>query len=544
MRLIRDFGRKQALRRWWWLALLLCITPLYGQGAPSADSVLRITRITAIKINGREVPPDKWDNLLIAPNDSIAFYYGCEVIGDTSRDPLLFRGILRASDGAERVDAYRSTARIYTNLPDGEYTFIVQAFSPIEQWEATPAVVRFRVDNALAKVEGTLLSLPRETRKPEHNAQKAEEAVQGRTSASLWIPIIVGIGVLLLAIAGVQFARGQKRNRQRLLRTRQLQQQRNRSMVEHLKHDLEKLLKENAALKAQLEYLQQQIDALQKRTQELESVNKELEQQKEKVLEHARRLEELQKEKEELLAMLVHDIKNPAALIKGLVELLRSYDLTAQEQQEIMEDIIATSTRLFQIAQEVSRVLALEASSLELNITPYQIAEVIRTVARRNGVAAKEKKITVLLELPDDLPEVEMDIPKIEEVLDNLINNAIKYSPQDTTVRVRAYVKDDRVVVEVQDEGVGLTEEDLKKAFQRGVRLSAQPTGGEVSTGLGLWIVKRIVEAHKGRVWVKSKLGVGSTFAFELPIKQPHSAEQSEETQQEVSQPSSSTDES
>ncbi len=526
-----------------WL-LFLSFVVLRAQENAVKDTILRITRITAIKINGRTVPPDQWNELLIAPTDSIAFHYGCEVIGDTARDPLLFRGILRAADGAERVDAYRSTARIYTNLPNGEYTFIVQAFSPIEQWEATPAVVRFRVDSALAAVEGTVWKLPKETLPVAEEKGGTDTVEQNMTSTPLWLPIVIGAGVLILVVAGVQFVRTRSQRRRQLAKAKQLQRQRNKMMMDKLKQDLEALLKENAALKAQLEHLQQQIDALQRRTQELEGVNRELEQQKERVLEHARRLEELQKEKEELLAMLVHDIKNPAALIKGLVELLRSYDLTAQEQQEIMEDIIATSVRLFQIAQEVSRVLALEASSLELNITPYAIDELIRDVARRNGVAAKEKKITVLLELPDDLPEVEMDVPKIEEVIDNLVNNAIKYSPQNTTIRIRAYTKEDRVVVEVQDEGVGLTEEDLKKAFRRGARLSAKPTGGEVSTGLGLWIVKRIVEAHKGRVWVKSKLGVGSTFAFEIPIKQPPSPEVEEGQAQQLDQAAASGSES
>ena len=83
---------------------------------------------------------------------------------------------------------------------------------------------------------------------------------------------------------------------------------------------------------------------------------------------------------------------------------------------------------------------------------------------------------------------------------------------------VSSSFRDDYIVVEVKDTGPGLSEEDLRKAFKKGVRLSSQPTGGESSTGLGLWIIKKLVEAHKGRVWVKSAVGKGSTFCFSLPL--------------------------
>ena len=127
----------------------------------------------------------------------------------------------------------------------------------------------------------------------------------------------------------------------------------------------------------------------------------------------------------------------------------------------------------------------------------------------------------IMLEIPSDLPEVHLDVHKIEDVVDNLVNNAIKYSHNGGKIRIRAYKQDKEMVVEVSDNGLGLSEEDIKNAFQRGAKLSARPTAGELSSGLGLWLVKRIVEEHKGRVWVRSSLGRGSTFAFQLPIEPP-----------------------
>ena len=131
-------------------------------------------------------------------------------------------------------------------------------------------------------------------------------------------------------------------------------------------------------------------------------------------------------------------------------------------------------------------------------------------------------KVKLVKKISSQLPELNIDADKIEEALDNLLNNAIKFAPQDTIVELSSYLKDENkktVVIAVRDTGVGLSEEDLRRSFQKGATLSAKPTGLEQSSGLGLWIVKKIIEEHGGKVWVESKLGFGSTFAFELPVE-------------------------
>lgn len=522
--LIQDCDRKILFQLVFILLLLFSVPSLLTQ---DTSRIVRITRITEVKVNGIQIPSEKWRNIVLSSDDSLEIHYGCQIIGDTVRDPLLFQGILRVDNGAERVDAYRSPVRIYTNLPPGEYTFVVKGFSPLEQWEAAPDVLRFVVNDSLAEAfHSYIQSLDSAGKGVKQDTTSvmplASRNNQGRVDTIFAIVLLLSF--LILAYFLIVFVKDQYRKR----RMEKYQS------VQELKERLEQLLEQNQVLKARSEYLQTQIDELQKRTKELERINRELEKQRNRVLEHAQKLEELQKEKEELIGMLVHDIKNPAALIKGLVDLLRSYELTSSEQQEIMEDLIETTDRLFAIAQEVSRIVALEASHLELDFVPYNINEVIRTVAKRNGQAAQRKDIVILLDLPTDIPEVEMDVLKIEEVIDNLISNAIKYSPSNTSITIKSYTKNGSVVVEVIDQGVGLTEDDLKKVFKKGVRLSAKPTAGEHSTGLGLWIVKRIVEAHNGKVWVKSKVGVGSTFAFEIPIKQQQNIVRENEEQELV----------
>jgi signal transduction histidine kinase len=200
---------------------------------------------------------------------------------------------------------------------------------------------------------------------------------------------------------------------------------------------------------------------------------------------------------------------------------LRSYDLSASEQGEVLDDLVETSRKIVALSQEVCKVMALESGHMNLNYETTSVENIIQLVARRNESAAKIKSMGIMLEIPSDLPEVYLDVHKIEDVVDNLVNNAIKYSHNGGKIRIRAYKQDKEMVVEVSDNGLGLSEEDIKNAFQRGAKLSARPTAGELSSGLGLWLVKRIVEEHKGRVWVRSSLGRGSTFAFQLPIEPP-----------------------
>jgi signal transduction histidine kinase len=277
---------------------------------------------------------------------------------------------------------------------------------------------------------------------------------------------------------------------------------------------------ENNNLKAELSALRSQLDGLQRRTEDMRMRNRELEESVNKLMDSKSELEQLQTQKDELFAMLIHDIKNPAGIIKSLVELLRSYDLSATDQQSIIDDILSTTKVIVQLSQEVSRVLALEGGKLNMDFRVANLNGICKNVYNRFKVKSNEKSISFLYDVPDGLPDIKLDDGKIDEVLSNLVSNAIKFTQKGGSIRLKAQQIDATVVIEVSDNGLGLSEEDLNSAFKRGAQLSAKPTGGESSTGLGLWIVKKLVEAHNGRVWVRSSLGKGSTFAFSLPLEQ------------------------
>ena len=292
--------------------------------------------------------------------------------------------------------------------------------------------------------------------------------------------------------------------------------------LSELKHSHKRIIEEFKNQKEENEYLNKKIKELDQNVNMLEKSNVHLLQQKEKLAESKRKIEILQDQKEELFAMAIHDIKNPASAINSYIQLLNSYDLNAAEQQEIMASIVSSSENIVKLSHNMCEIIAKSMPEPKKLLTPASMIDIVDNVCNQNQSYAKTKKVKLLNKGSHDLPEVTIDFEKIEEALDNLVNNAIKYAPNDTIVEVHSYLKQtDKkvVVVEVKDNGVGLSEEEQKKCFQKGVTLSPTPTGLEQSSGLGLWIVKRIIEDHNGRVWVNSKLNAGSTFGFELPVE-------------------------
>lgn len=282
----------------------------------------------------------------------------------------------------------------------------------------------------------------------------------------------------------------------------------------------DELLKLVENLKNELKIYQNQNESLNGKIAELEENVKSLNNQKFNLLENKKKLENLQKEKDDFITTVVHDIKNPAFAINGFVKLLESYDLTTKEQQEIMEGLLNTSNRIVRLVEDVTKVLETEREISETVFSNFQLNNIIDTVCSRYSGVIKSKNLSLNINKSPNLPLSMIDENKIDHVIDNLINNAIKFSPPKTEIEIKTYKEENFIVVEVKDNGYGLNQDELGKAFEKGGKLSTRPTAGESSSGLGLWIVKRIVEEHQGRVWVKSSKGYGSTFAFKIPIKQ------------------------
>ncbi len=469
--------------------------------------------IDAIKVNDAALAPKEYTDIVISTEDEFEIFYHCEA-GESEKIPFLFK-ILTKNSKNENSTNVNVTSIKRKNLPEDKYIIQITAFDPSANWTSMPENVYFRVDNREAATRKEIKQLRDQLAKDSLDRKNAQGAANGTgfDMISIGIGLLCGISIVIFVVIVKSKNRVKEK---KILSGNNVGEPKMANNVSQEKID--SIVVENAALKAEIAALRSQIDSMQARGDELIKQNQELRDSADKLQKSQKEFEELQKQKDDLFAIIIHDIKNPAALIKSLVELLRSYDLTAGEQQEIIDDIFETTARIVSLSQEVSRILALESSSLRMDMELADITEVVNDVYRRNLVGANKKNIEMLLDFSSGIPETMMDVQKIDEVLDNLISNALKFSHEKGTVRIRTHKQDSNILIEISDNGLGLSEEDIKEAFQRGAKLSAKPTQGEPSSGLGLWIVKKLIEAHKGRVWVKSTLGKGSTFSISLPI--------------------------
>jgi signal transduction histidine kinase len=231
------------------------------------------------------------------------------------------------------------------------------------------------------------------------------------------------------------------------------------------------------------------------------------------------RLKKLDAEKNEFLGVAAHDLKNPLSIVMGFAELIASGRNSASgRDRDDARYIIEAANRMIALITQLLDVNAIEQGKFPIEIGVCDLGAISRQVAESYATAAEKKQISLYAAGPLMPARVLADSKAAYRILDNLLSNAIKYSPPGRDVFVRIRNLPDAVVWEVQDQGAGLTEEDKARLFQRFTKLSARPTGGESSTGLGLSIVKMLAEQMNGTVECRSKAGEGATFALRLPL--------------------------
>jgi len=223
-------------------------------------------------------------------------------------------------------------------------------------------------------------------------------------------------------------------------------------------------------------------------------------------------------EKNQLIGFVAHDLRNPLGVINGYADLLlEDEDLSAEERRQYLEGIARSGQTVLRMVKDLLDLVKIESGELSMDLSDSAIADVVLSHIELNQMKAQIKRIALRGEV-EAAPAVRIDAVRIGQVLDNLLTNAIKFSKPGGEVTVRVDRSDGFVVIEVADQGVGMPAEEIGNLFQPFGRTSAQPTGGESSTGLGLAIAHRIVAAHKGRIEVESILGAGTKFRVFLPI--------------------------
>ena len=237
-------------------------------------------------------------------------------------------------------------------------------------------------------------------------------------------------------------------------------------------------------------------------------------------LKHARqRLREMNDEKNEFMGIAAHDLRSPLNAVKGYSEMILEDPALGGENATLAQRIHEAATRMAEMVQNLLDANRIERGEMKLNLATTDLCPVLAAVveAQRPGAVAKQQ----MLHLQSESPPVNalVDPGVMAQIVENLVSNAVKYSPPGKNIFVRLKQEAQAVRIEVQDEGPGLSAEDQKKLFGKFARLSAKPTGGEHSTGLGLSIVKKMVEAMNGKVWCESEPGQGATFIVALPIE-------------------------
>ncbi|MBM4422868.1 MAG: PAS domain S-box protein [Chloroflexi bacterium] len=221
--------------------------------------------------------------------------------------------------------------------------------------------------------------------------------------------------------------------------------------------------------------------------------------------------------KSTFISIISHELRTPVSLIKGYAGTLRRDDAkwdsrTVQESLAVIEEEADRLTNLIENLLDASR---LQAGALKLNVADVALDEMAKELT--TDFRTQTDKHTFAVKFPGGFPLARGDEERLRQVLSNLLSNAIKYSPEGGTIQIGGRVEPERVVVSVSDEGPGLPPEELTKVFDRFYRADTNATKRAKGAGLGLYLVKAVVEAHGGQVWATSEAGQGTAFYFSVP---------------------------
>ena len=247
----------------------------------------------------------------------------------------------------------------------------------------------------------------------------------------------------------------------------------------------------------------------------------ELEVQNRLLEENCEQLRKLGLLKDEFLGIASHDLKNPLMCILGFASIINSLAPPGTMMTEEMHGSAIKITRHCRVMQKIIEDFlefqAFEDGQIKLTLEPVDLNELARETLERNEGYAAEKAITTHFDLESGALRVNADKSRLNQVLENFIGNAIKFSPQGERVTVRTRKTEGSVLLEIVDSGPGFTEEDMKRLFVKYAIVGNKPTGGEKSSGLGLAICKKIIELQCGKTGARNNPDGGATFWFELP---------------------------
>jgi len=230
---------------------------------------------------------------------------------------------------------------------------------------------------------------------------------------------------------------------------------------------------------------------------------------------------EADRAKTEFVSMVSHELRTPMTSIKGYTDLMlmESVGALTDGQEKFLSIVRSNVNRLTMLVDDLLDISRIESGRLELTPESMSLQEAVDRVVASMEARANEKELILRSQLPSDLPMVRADSDRVAQILTNLVGNACQYTPSGGEVVVSAQVRDGEVHLSVRDTGIGISPGDREKIFDRFFRADSPEVQGVSGTGLGLPIVKSLVEMHGGRIWVESELGEGTSFTFTLPTE-------------------------
>lgn len=249
------------------------------------------------------------------------------------------------------------------------------------------------------------------------------------------------------------------------------------------------------------------------------------------ILQDLTRIRRLETVRRDFISNISHELRTPLASLKALVETLRDGAMDdPPAAKRFLDHAEYEVDALTQMVEELLELTRIESGMVPLRLSPTPVSDVVLPPVDRFRRQAERHDLSLIVDLPDDLPPVMSDASRAQQVVGNLVHNSIKFTPEGGTVTIRAKLGGDEpvVVISVQDTGTGIPASELPRIFERFYKADQSRSSGGI--GLGLAIAKHLTQAHGGRIWAKSKGGKGSTFYFTLPIAGESSEEEGAKT--------------
>jgi signal transduction histidine kinase len=231
------------------------------------------------------------------------------------------------------------------------------------------------------------------------------------------------------------------------------------------------------------------------------------------------RLQELERLRDDLTGMIVHDLRTPlTGLLTGMQTVPLAGDLN-EVQSEMVALAVEGGQTLLGMINDLLDISKMEDGSLALEVADLDATDLIEGVVGQVAPLARNKDISLIIKIAPDVPPFRGDEDKLRRTLVNLVGNAIKFTPAGGTITLVAQLdaEENALVFSVRDTGEGIPEESFGRIFEKFGQVESRKAGRKMSTGLGLTFCRMAVEAHGGRIWVESELGIGSTFSFTVP---------------------------